>query len=313
MECFLLGTGGMMPMPQRLLTSLAVRSKGRLYLFDAGEGTQLGFKKLHLGLRGFDVAAVTHLHADHCLGLPGLLMLRAQMDDPAPFTLLGPPGLERFVALIGETLEFYMNFTIDYREWSPGASPLAYEDEHVRILWRPLKHTRFCLGYRLEERERPGKFRPEAAEALGVPKGPLWRELQRGNAVPLPSGGEVRPDQVLGPPRRGRCLSFVVDTRPVKEAVELCRNADLAFLEGMFLPEHAHHARAKGHMTVEEAASIARRAQALRAVLVHVSPRYDEGGLQELERAARKEWDRVEVGREGGVYQVPAPESSRIR
>ena len=125
----------------------------------------------------------------------------------------------------------------------------------------PLKHTQFCLGYRLEERERPGKFNPGRAVQLRIPKGPLWGRLQAGQEITLESGKVIQPEQVLGPPRRGRHLAYVVDTRPVQAIYELCRKVDMAFIEGMFLPEDAEHAVAKGHLSVVEAAKIAEKSR----------------------------------------------------
>ncbi|HQN20193.1 MAG TPA: ribonuclease Z [Syntrophobacteraceae bacterium] len=305
MDCILLGTGGMMPLPDRLLSSLAVRLNGRTYLFDAGEGTQLGWKRAQLALRGFKLLAVTHLHADHCLGVPGLLMLRAQMDDPEPFTVLGPPGIRSFLEETRKGLGFYLNYPIHFIEWSETSESLAYEDDQVRILWQPLKHTRFCLGYRMEEHERPGRFNPGRAVQLGIRKGPLWGELQKGNEIILESGKAITPCQVLGPARSGRHLAYVVDTRPTKALYTLCRNVDIAFMEGMFLPEHAEHADIKGHMTVIEASRLARRAGVKQAILIHISPRYSGEDLQQIEDKAREAFETIKVGRDLDVYSVP--------
>jgi len=305
LECFLLGTGGMAPMPYRLLVSLAVRLKGAVYLFDAGEGTQLGWKKSRLGVRGTRLIAVSHLHADHCLGLPGIMMLRSQMEQPEPLTILGPPGIERFVLENRAVLDFYINYPVHFIEWKESAGDLAFEDEHARIFWQPMRHTRFCLGYRFEERDRPGPFSPEKALRLKVPRGPLWGKLQRGESVALPGGRMVSPGQVLGPPRRGRHVAYVVDTRPNKGIYRLCKDVDVAFIEGMFLSEHAEQAGEKGHMTVPEASAIAARAGAARAVLVHVSPRYKDEDLESLEKEARKRFENARVGRDGEVYSIP--------
>jgi ribonuclease Z len=308
MECILLGSGGMMPMEYRFLTSLAVRLNGRIYLFDAGEGAQLGLKKTKLGIRGLDVLAVSHLHADHCLGIPGIMMLRSQMQDPEPFTIMGPPGIRRFIRQTQENLGFFLNFSINFIEWSPEIGDTAYQDEQVRIVWHALEHTRFCLGYRLEELERPGKFKPHKAASLGVPKGSLWGRLQKGQSVTLEDGREIKPQQVLGKPRRGRHVAYVVDTRPAKGIYRLCQDADIAFVEGMFLPEDGEHADAKGHLTVVDAARIASRAGVQRAVLVHLSPRYDYGDLHLLAAAARSRFPGAEIGEDFKFYQVPLPE-----
>jgi len=295
-------------MPYRLLTSLAVRLEGEIYLFDAGEGTQLGLKKARLGVRGLRLIGVSHLHADHCLGLPGILMLKAQMENPAPLTILGPPGIEEFVLQNQKIMEFFLNYPVRFIEWCEGSPELAYEDELVRILWNPLQHTRFCLGFRLEERERPGKFDPARAQAFRVPKGPLWGKLQRGESVTGETGAVITAQQVLGAPRRGRHVAYVVDTRPTKSIYRLSKDVDIAFIEGMFLPEDSHHAEAKGHMTVTDGARIARRAGANRAVLVHISPRYGVEELDSLEAAAKQQFSEATMGRELEIYVVPYAE-----
>jgi ribonuclease Z len=294
----------MMPMPYRLLASMAARIDGRIYLFDAGEGTQLGWKKARLGYRGLHVIAVTHLHADHCLGIPGLMMLRSQMDSPPPLTIIGPPGIEEFIQLNRKALEFHVNYPVLFVEWNEDAPEMAYEDEAVRIFWHPLQHTRFCLGYRLEERDRPGKFNARRAESLGIPQGPLWGKLQRGETVLTETGKEISPEQVLGPPRPGRRLAYVVDTLPVKGIYRLCKDTDIAFMEGMFLPEDAQHADAKGHMTVTDAARIAGRAGVKQAVLTHISPRYHDEDLERLEAAAKERFEKVSIGRDLDTYSV---------
>jgi len=307
-ECVLLGSGGMMPMPYRFLTSLAVRHQGQLYLFDAGEGCQINLKKAKLGIKSLRLVAVSHLHADHCLGLPGLLMLRAQVMDPGPLTILGPPGIERFVSQTRELLGFFINYPINFVEWDGAGPELAYEDELARIRWGPLEHSTLCLGYRLEEHPRPGKFRPEAAQALGVPEGPLWGKLQRGERVVLESGITIIPDQVAGPARPGRHVCYAVDTRPNRSLDKLCQGVDAAFLEGMFLPEHHEEAEEKMHMTVVEAAQVVLDAGARLAVLIHISPRYVEEDLEKLRSAGAQKVETIKIGRDLDRYPIPYPE-----
>ena len=296
-------------MSYRMLTSLAVRLNGQLYLFDAGEGTQINWKRARLGVRGLKLIAVTHLHADHCLGIPGMIMLRAQMENPDPLTILGPPGTREFISQSQRTLEYHVNFPLHIIEWASDNSGLAYQDDQARIVWQPVKHTRFCLGYRFEELDRPGKFDSARAQALGVPMGPLWGKLQRGESVNTPEKS-VQPSEVLGPARRGRHIAFVVDTRPAPGVYSLCEKADLAFLEGMFLTEHSEHADVKGHMTVVEAARIARKSGVARAVLVHISPRYENSEIGKLEDEARKEFNSVRIGRDLDTFEVSLPEKT---
>ncbi|MDD5307213.1 MAG: ribonuclease Z [Deltaproteobacteria bacterium] len=307
MDAALLGTGGMMPMPERLTTSVLVRSEGRMLLFDAGEGIQLALKRGGLGIRGLAAIAVSHLHADHVLGIPGILMFRAQADDPGPLAIVGPPGLERFVRHTLEDLRYRLNFELSFVEWSEGA-PLALEWAGHSLFWEPLDHSTFCLGYRLEEATRPGKFNPDAAAALGVPPGPLRGTLQAGEGVTLADGRRVEPGEVLGPPRRGRVLSFATDTRPCAGLARALRNADLAFVEGMFASRHAAEAAEKKHMTALESATAAAEAGVSRLVLVHISPRYrlDEEPL--LAEEASAAFPGVEVGKALETYAVPLPD-----
>ena len=177
---------------------------------------------------------------------------------------------------------------------------------------KPVKHSRFCLGYRFEELDRPGKFNPARAQSLGVPMGPLWGKLQKGESVKTASDKAVQPSEVLGPARRGRHIAFVVDTRPAPGVYSLCKKADLAFLEGMFLTEHSEHAHVKGHMTVAEAAGIARKSGAARAILVHISPRYENNELGKLEEEARKKFQSIRIGRDLDIFEVSFPEESGV-
>lgn len=308
MECFVLGIGGMMPMPHRRLSSVAVRVEGRVYLFDCGEGTQVPYKEQHVGMRSLTLIVVSHLHADHVLGLPGLLMLRAQMPDPDTLTLVGPPGLGRFVRNVRADLRMHITYPIEVIEWSKGAGDVAFENDQLRLIWKPLAHSVLSLGYRLEEHVRPGRFDSEAARALGIPEGPLYGRLQRGETVTLDDGAQVQPEQVLGPARRGRHLALIGDTADTPALRELLADVDLAFMESMFLPEHTAEAAEKRHMTVDGSARAARDAGAQRLVLLHVSPRYENRDLKQFTKVAREILPAAELGREGQLVEVPLPD-----
>jgi ribonuclease Z len=297
----------MMPMPDRLTTSVLLRREGRMMMFDAGEGTQIGLKKSGAGIRSLDVIAVTHLHADHVLGIPGLLMFRAQADDPGPLTIVGPPGIQRFVTHTIEDLSYYVGYELSFREWNPHGDPVALEWNDGRLLWEPLEHTVFCLGYRYEENPRPGRFYPHKATALGVPPGPLFGELHEGRSVTTGEGGRVAPEDVMGPPRRGRIVAFATDTRPCPGLGRVLGHADLAFVEGMFSEDHAVQAEGKGHLTAGEAAQVALDAGVRRLVLVHLSPRYQTGDEDKIAAEASRVHPAAEVGRELGVYPIPLP------
>ena len=309
MDCFLLGSGGMMPMPRRRLTSVLVRTTSKDYLFDAGEGVQVSFKELGLGIKRLSVVAVTHLHADHCLGLPGLLMLRAQVEDPGPLTIIGPKGLRRFIQNVRSDLRTYIPYKLHFIEIQPEKHKkgVVLRTGPETLSWERLDHSVPCVGYRLQQEDRPGKFHPEKARGLGVPEGPLWGKLQAGEKVALPTGAEVEPHEVLGPPRRGRSVAFVTDTRPCHGVTQLIKGADLAFVEGMFLPEHADAADEKGHMTVDDAAAQAADAKVKNLVLVHISPRYHDSQRPQLIKAARARFPQASLGKELDHFRVAMP------
>lgn len=304
MECILLGSGGMMPLPYRFLSALLVRLGGVSYLFDAGEGAQIQLKRGGLGIKALSVIAVSHLHADHCLGIPGLLMLRAQVPDVGPLTILGPKGIKEFVHQAERTLGFFINYPVRFVEWEEGSQDTAHEDHMVRITWAPLKHTVACVGYRMEEHPRPGKFNAKAARELGVPEGPFWERLQKGESVTLEEGRVVQPAQVLGSARPGRAICYAVDTAVTKSLYGLCRDVDMSFLDGMFHPRDQEEADRKAHMSVDDAARIAKRAGVRRAVLVHLSPRYRDEDLPGLEAAAKQRFDGAEIGRDLNRYTI---------
>jgi len=311
MECVLLGTGGMMPMPGRPLTAVAVRTGGAVYLLDCGEGTQVPYKAQHVGMRALRLVALTHLHADHCLGLPGVLMLRSQMEEASPLTIVGPVGIERFTRDVIRDLACRITFRLDFVELDPLAAPgkkdplpVAYGDDLVTLRWLPLRHSVFCVGYRLEEHQRPGRFSVEAAQRLEIPSGPLYGQLQTGEAVTLPDGRTIEPTQVLGPHRTGRHVAFCTDTSPCPGLYRLMANVDLAFLEGMFLPEHAKEAAQKRHLAVTDSARIAHRSGARETILVHLSPRYDNRQARRVDEVASEVAPNVRRGRDGERFEI---------
>lgn len=300
-----------MPMPGRPLTAVAVRTGGAVYLLDCGEGTQVPYKAQHVGMRALRMVALTHLHADHCLGLPGLLMLRSQMEDASPLTIVGPAGIERFTRNVIRDLACRITFRLDFVELDPRASPdtkapmpVAYRDDLVTLRWLPLRHSVFCVGYRVEEHERPGKFSIEAAQKLEIPPGPLFGRLQAGEAVTLPGGRTIEPTQVLGPPRCGRRVSFCTDTAPCKNLYRVLADVDLAFLEGMFLPEHAAEAAQKRHLAVNDSARIAGRSGARETILVHLSPRYDNRQARQVDEVAHSIAPNVRRGHDGERFEI---------
>jgi ribonuclease Z len=286
LEVFVLGTGGMMPLPGRGLTSVLVRREGDLFLFDCGEGTQIGLRRLNLRWKKITSIFISHTHADHVTGLPGILMLSSQVDRGEPLYIYGPPKIRDFVEAMRRTLDMYINYEIVVREVE-GAATVVQADDYV-IRAHPLLHTKPCLAYSIEENMRPGVFFPEKAASLGVPRGPLWSRLQSGESVMLPDGREVQPRQVMGDERKGRKFCFATDTVAAPGLSDFARGADLFICEGMFSDDLADTAAEKKHLTAGQAARIARDAAVKQLGLIHYSPRYSERELKKLLGEARE-------------------------
>jgi ribonuclease Z len=286
LELFVLGSGGMMPLPGRALTSVLVRREGELFLFDCGEGTQVSLRRLNLRWKKITAIFISHTHADHVTGLPGILMLSSQVDRNDPLYIYGPPRIREFVEAMRQTLEMHINYEIVVREVEPGTQ--VFSGDGFRIGSHALVHTRPCLAWCLEEDMRPGIFHPEKAEALGVPRGPMWSMLQYGTAVSLPDGRTVHSREVLGERRRGRKFCFATDTVAAPGLADFARGSDLFICEGMFDEELAETAAEKRHLTAAQAARIARDAGVRRLGLIHYSPRYADRDLKRLLAEARE-------------------------
>jgi ribonuclease Z len=298
----------MMPLPGRGLTSVLLRREGQLLLFDCGEGTQVALRRLNLRWKKISVIFVSHTHADHVTGIPGILMLSSQVERDEPLLVIGPPRIKEFVEASRRILDMYINYEIVVREVC--GEEVVFEGDGYQVRAHPLSHTKPCLAFSLEEHMRPGVFRPEAALALGVPRGPLWSVLQSGTTVTLESGVEVRPEQVMGPKRRGRKFSFVTDTGWVPGVSELVRNSDLLICEGMFADELADDAAEKKHLTARQAAQIARQAGVGKLGLIHYSPRYTDRELKLLLQQARAVFPETFLTRDLQVIELPHSDDS---
>jgi ribonuclease Z len=283
-EIFMLGTGGSMPLPHRSLTSALLRREGELFLFDCGEGTQVSLRRLNLRWKSINAIFISHTHADHITGLPGLLMLSSQVERDEPLYIIGPPRIAEYIESSRRILEMYVNYDIIVQEIAnPSQAQTVFEREDYYVRSFPLRHTRVCVGYSFIEKPRPGIFNPDNAVAAGVPRGPLWSKLQSGESVPAADGRLVSPAEVLGPARRGRKVTFVTDTLPVPVISEEARDADWLLCEGMFEEALAETAHEKKHMTAAEAARLAKASSGIRNLgLMHFSPRYTDKELKLL-------------------------------
>jgi len=281
LEVFILGCGGMMPLPRRHLTSVLLRREGDLLLFDCGEATQISLKKLNLRWKNISTIFISHTHADHVTGLPGILMLSSQVDRTEPLYIIGPPKIKEYVDTSIKVLDMYINYEIIVKEITePG---VVMQGETYCVEAFQLEHTKPCFGYKLTENPRPGIFHLEKAKELGIPMGSQWSALQHGQTITLPDGTCITPDMVLGEKRKGRKFSFVTDTLALPSIAEEVKDSDLFICEGMFEDELAESAHEKKHMTSLEAAEIARSAGGVKQMgLIHYSPRYTDKELSIL-------------------------------
>jgi ribonuclease Z len=310
LEAFVLGTGGMMPLPGRHLTSVLLRREGDLFLFDCGEGTQVSLRRLNLRWKKISVIFISHTHADHVTGLPGILMLSSQVDRDEPLYIIGPPRIAEYVEVTRDVLDMYINYEIVVREIEKPSMPLevyAHDDYTVRTI--PLRHSKPCVGYVFEEAMRPGVFFPQKAAEAGVPRGPLWSVLQGGESVTLPDGRVVTSEEVMGPPRRGRKFSYVTDTVFLPSIAPAVHDSDLLICEGMFTDELEESAREKKHLTAQQAGRIAKDAGGVeRMGLIHYSPRYTERDLKHLLGEAKRLFPEAFLARDRQIIDLPYKE-----
>ena len=299
MRTVILGSGGAFPTARRMPSSAVVLREGEMFMFDCGEGTQLQLSKTGLGWARLKGIFITHLHGDHIIGLYGLLMTMSMGDRSEELAIYGPPGINDYIRLGRKILKFGLTYPLRVIETEGGR--LVETKEYI-LDCIPVRHRVFTLAYRLAEKPRPGRFNLEKARQLGIPPGPLYRRLQDGEEISLNSGRNVKPEEVLGPPRPGRTVVYMVDTVPFPKGIEYARGADLLIHDGMFDDELASESGRRGHSTTRQAAEVAARAGAERLILVHISPRYQD--IRKMLKEARSVFPNTRIARDLDVYEV---------
>jgi ribonuclease Z len=295
-----LGTAAACPTVERNVSGLADGREGETLLFDCGEGTQRQMMRYGVGF-GFKDVYLTHYHSDHFLGLIGLFRTMGLMDRKEGVTVYGPRPAQRVVQhALGVGVE-RTKFPVEIVEVRPG-DRLTRGDYEIRVF--PTEHRSDTVGYALVEPERLGRFDPEAARALGVPEGPLWGRLHRGQSVSLEDGRVVTSESIVGPSRPGRTLVYSGDTRPCAGVLEAARGADLLVHEATFGLDERDRALETGHSTAHEAAELARDAGVRRLVLTHISARYNRDA-PELLAEAQADFPAVTIARDGRPVDVP--------
>jgi ribonuclease Z len=297
----LLGTGGMMPMPGRWLSSALVRCGSNLTLIDCGEGTQVPWKIAGWGFRQLGTICLTHMHADHVAGLPGVLFMVAHAGRTEPVEIYGPVGTTYVIEGL-RRIAAELPFPIHIHELK-GNTRFALPGD-LQASCYPAAHGIPCLAYRMELARKP-VFLPEQARALGLPV-QLWSKLQHGQNVEH-EGQTFTPDQVLGAARRGISLAMITDTRPTEQLSNFAHDVDLLICESMYdNPEDLPQAKANGHMLAEESAGIALKAGAHRLVLTHFSPKIMDTSW--AEKAARRVFPNTRAAKDGMVITLDYPD-----
>jgi len=295
-----LGTGAACPTVDRNVSSLAVHREGEMLLFDCGEGTQRQMMRYGVGF-SFNDVFFTHYHADHFLGVIGLLRTMGLLDRKEGVTLFGPRGAQRILSgalAIGIERN---KFPVEIIEVKPG-DRLGRGEYELAVF--ETEHRADTVGYALVEHDRLGRFDPDRARELGVPEGPLWGQIHKGKAVTLPDGRVVNPADLVGPPRPGRTVVLTGDTRPHPAVLSAAKGADLLVHEATFGEEERGRALETGHSTAREAAIVARDAGVDRLVLTHVSARYSREA-PELLAEAQEVFPATVIARDGMVVDVP--------
>jgi ribonuclease Z len=300
------GTSGSVPTAQRAPSALLVRRGGERLLFDCGEGTQRQLLRSTVGLVELREVFLSHFHADHYLGLPGMLKTFALRGREVPLDVYGPPGVRELFSTLRRVFG-KLTYPLQVVELEPGD---VLEREDYNLVTFPVAHGVQALGFALVEHPRPGRFDVAASDALGVPPGPERGLLQAGESVQLPDGSVVTPDEVLGPPRPGRKIVLSGDTAPSPTVLEAARGAEVLVHEATFLEEERERARETAHSTALEAAEIAREAEVGLLALTHLSNRYFG---PEVVREARTIFPETVVPKDFDVIDVPFPERGSPR
>ena len=299
-----LGTGAACPSVERNVSGLALSREGETLLLDCGEGTQRQMMRYGVGF-SFREIFFTHYHADHMLGLTGLLRTMGLQDRTAPVTLYGPKGAAK---ILGAALALGVErsrFPVDIVEVQAGDRLARAEYDMVTF---ETDHRVDTIGWAMVEHERLGRFDPERARALGIPEGPLWGKIHKGQSVTLEDGREVAPAELVGPTRAGRTVVYTGDTRPCLSVITASHGADLLIHEATFGTDEQERAGETGHSTAAQAARVAEQAGVRKLVLTHISPRYTRDA-PELLAEARAVFPDVTIAKDGMTIDVPFPDA----
>jgi len=289
MKLVFLGTGGSYPTPQRNVPCIALKFQGDILLFDCGEGSQRQLMMSSLSFMQVKKIFISHFHGDHFLGIPGLVQSMNMNDRKEPLEIYGPKGTASLIKGLISRGFFGPGFPIHIHELNPSAR-LEFDNYYIEAL--ESEHDVPSLAYSFQERDKKGRFDRQRALDLGVPEGPLFSELHEGNSVKV-DGKLIRPEEVVGPPRRGKKVVYTGDTRPCQTIIEAAERADVLIHDSTLDSSMSERAMERGHTSADMAASIASKAGVGRLFLVHISPRYTD--VKSLEEEAREIFENSSV------------------
>jgi len=289
MEITFLGTSSGVPTRGRNVSSVALRlpQKAEAWLFDCGEGTQHQLLRSEVKSSQIKKIFVTHMHGDHIFGLMGLLATNGLAGNAQAVDIYGPPGLSEFLKACCKYSYTHFSYPVQVYTVQPG---IVYEDEEFKVSCLPLKHRITAFGYRIAEKDRQGQFNVQKAQAMGIPSGPIYGKLKRGEVVTLPDGRKIKGSDFCGTTELGRHIVYCTDTIFCDSAVELAQDADVLIHEATFAHQDAPQAFESLHSTTTMAAQVALAARVKQLIMTHFSPRYCLGNtitLEDLLKEAR--------------------------
>lgn len=287
-----------MPTLTRGLSSTALIREGDVFLFDCGEGTQLQLMRSGVKRSRIHSIFIGHLHGDHLYGIAGLLSTLHLDGREEPLNVFGPEGLRVFLNAAFRTSELQFTFKLTVREFPRGYRGRVLDEEEFYVDALPLDHSIFCLGWRFQEKDKPGIFNLERAQELGIPRGPLYGKLQHGEPITLANGRTITPEMVLGPARPGKSVVYCLDTQFSQRSIQLADKCTALIHETTFGPDAIDLARDRKHSTMEDAARVAKEAGAANLIATHFSSRYDGRQIVQIADEAREVFENITTGRD---------------
>lgn len=304
MELIFLGTGAGLPSKSRNVTSIALSlldERKSIWLFDCGEATQHQILKSTIKLSKLEKIFITHMHGDHIFGLPGLLSSRSFQGKEKPITIYGPKGIQEYVESALRLSGTHLSYTITFEEIEPG---LLFADDTFSVSCDLLDHGIASYGYRIVQKDKPGALYAEKLQEIGVPPGPIFQAIKKGESVKLEDGRTIDGSDYIGPSQAGKIIAIYGDTRQIPVSLELGENADVIVHEATFEAGLEKLAHEYMHSTTHQAAELAKETGAKRLIITHISARYDKEGSGQLLEEARSIFPETELANDFSRFTI---------